>query len=114
MPAQKRRRVTRDSSDEYAKNLASTSPAVLNTTDDLRRELSAPLPGTIFVCVRHASLLSNGAHILPLEENECGTEEVMEGIEGIVVYAWLLDVRDGTEEVWASTADRLTGLGEHG
>jgi hypothetical protein len=49
-----------------------------------------------------------GGAVLPLREDD-GSEFAMEEIQELFVGAWLRVVMDGTEEVWASTADSLTG-----
>ena len=51
-------------------------------------------------------LISEGAPLVPLEE---AGSTVMVQIEQLFVRAWLCIVVDGTEEVWASIADLLTG-----
>ena len=102
----KRRRVITDVSASYASSLASSAPAVLNSVEDLRRELSASLPGTIFVQNSHVTLLTKATVVLPLEAS---ADQAMEEIEDLFVHPWLYRVKDGTEEVWANTADMLTG-----
>jgi len=96
-----------DASVAFAERLAAAAPGRLETTDDLRRELAASLPGPVLVQSGQLGLLiSEGATLVPLEE---AGSTVMVQIEQLFVRAWLCIVADGTEEVWASIADLLTG-----
>lgn len=104
----KRTRPT-DTSALYAASLAAAVPSVLDTVADLRRELDAPLIGPVVISASHVTLLTKGGAVLSLEENDGSSGVTMEEIEQLFVGAWLRPVLDGTEEVWASTADQLTG-----
>lgn len=81
----------------------------IDTVADLRRELDAPLPGPVIVSSSHVTLLTKAGAVLSLEEDDGTSERTMEDIEQLFVGAWLRPVSDGSEEVWASTADGLTG-----
>ena len=97
----------RDVSAEYARALVSGEHAadVASGVDGFRRELLAQLPGPIFVH-GNVEFFAHAAGVLPLAPL-VGIS--VERIADIFQQAFYLVVRDGTEEVWASTADRLTG-----
>ena len=97
----------RDTSSDYARALIHGEHAadVLAGVDGFRRELLAALPGPIFVH-GHVEFASQAAGLLPLAPM-AGTS--VERLADLFQQAFYLVVQDGTEEVWASTADRLTG-----
>ena len=97
----------RDTSADYARALIHGEHAadVVSGVDGFRRELLAKLPGPIFVH-GHVEFASQAAGVLPLAPM-AGTS--VERIADLFQHAFYLVVQDGTEEVWASTADRLTG-----
>ena len=97
-----------DTSAEYARALIGGEHAadIVSGVDGFRRELSAKLPGPIFVH-GHVEFASQAAGLLPLAPMVGGSS--VESIADIFQQAFYLVVRDGTEEVWATTAGRLTG-----
>lgn len=96
-----------DESTAYLKKLISLSPesSAISTIHDLRRELNMPLPESIFVH-GHPEFLSKASYVLPLTNPETA---YMEDIEQLFLRAFMYSVKSGTEEMWASTADLLTG-----
>lgn len=96
-----------DRSVEYIKQLIASAPLSANicTVEDLRRELKINLPGSIFI-QGHLTFVCVASEILPLT---CSETEHMDDIEMLFLRAFSYSVKPGNEEMWASTADLLTG-----
>ena len=97
----------RDTSADYARALITGDHAadVVSGVDGFRRELLAELPGPIFVH-GHVEFASQATALLPLAP-VAGSS--VERLADLFQQAFYLIVQDGTEKVWARTADRLTG-----
>ena len=96
-----------DVSHRFGAALADAAPTLLNTLDDLMRELRLPISGTVFVSSWSPLLREGGVHRLLT----CASvsSECMPQITVLLERAFEYVVYEGTEEVWASTADLLTG-----
>ena len=97
----------RDTSADYARALITGDHAadVVSGVDGFRRELLAELPGPIFVH-GHVEFASQATALLPLAPMAGSS---VERLADLFQEAFYLIVQDGTEKVWARTADRLTG-----
>jgi hypothetical protein len=94
-------------SDEYAKQLAAASPGELSSAEDVRRLLASPLPLPVLVDKSHSGLLAAalGRFNVKVRPPDRATPELEALLESARCYC----VTSGTEEVWASFADALTG-----
>ena len=97
-----------DASGVFAAALVASRPAVLATVAEFARELSVPLPGTLYVS-SWSPLLKEGT-LRPYVTLESVSNKSTERISLLLERAWWYTFNDsGTEEVVASTADLLTG-----
>jgi hypothetical protein len=105
-PTAKRPRIINDESDTYAKALVA-APVSLSAAADVRRFLALPLPAPVLVDESHTMLLAEGAGCFPMQARLPG--RAMAELEALLESAFRWHVASGTEEVWASLADLLTG-----
>ena len=78
----------------------------MSTPEDVRRILAEPLP-SLFVDESHTGLLALGSSALPLVPRPATRSTAT--LESLLSTAVGWHVTSGTEEVWASAADVLTG-----
>ena len=106
-PQLKRRRVA-SVSVEYARSLARSSPGELRTSSDVRRLLAEPLPYPVLVDESQEALLAAATGHFNVAVRE--PDRAMPELAGLLEFAFSCShVTGGTEEVWASLADGLTG-----
>ena len=106
-PAAKRRRVVESVSDGFARSLAGNSPGNLASAADVRHLLAQQLVTPILVDESHAALLAAAPGRLQVEVRP--PDRAMPELEALAESAFCYNVSSGSEEVWASLADALTG-----
>jgi hypothetical protein len=106
-PAAKRPGAATNLSDTYAKALAAALPNNLSTSADVRLFLAQPLPAPVLVDESHAVLLADGVGRFPMQARP--PEHAMPNLEALLAFAFDYQMSGGSEEVWASLADVLTG-----
>lgn len=96
-----------DESADYVRALVQTPfNGGMCTPEDVRRILAEPLP-SLFVDESHTGLLALGSSALPLVPRPATRSTAT--LESLLSTAVGWHVTSGTEEVWASAADVLTG-----
>jgi len=106
--AQPKRRRVASVSVEYARSLARSSPGELKTSSDVRRLLAEPLPYPVLVDESQEALLAAATGHFNVAVRE--SDRAMPELAGLLEFAFSCShITGGTEEVWASLADGLTG-----
>ena len=96
-------------SQEYARALAAAQPQLSTTSaSEVQRFLASQLPNPVLVDESHAALLASASGAFPVTVRP--PEKAMPDLEALLEFSHGYCVSSGgTEEMWASLADVLTG-----